>query len=486
MMVAANPGQYTMALQVDPANPFPIPTQQNPQDDEKKTSDPVVIDVDQIRPPGTEQELPTTLQERGPGQKVLVNEKFAGWKQAGHGTNGDSTMDTLRSNWVVIGSTGLIRGLVIGNAAKIPVYLLSGGRVQATTWTDADGAFTFNNVRQGTYSLIGFGEDAFFAFGFNAIEYAEPIADKMPNQITVLAVENSTTLNLDWIRFFAPNVQFRVYGRFISTQGTDDPAWLYGLEGISALPPQAQPSTSILTHPVALSGSGNLKGRVHQIDETNGRPVDVRNTRVMLMQNDNVVAAVTADNYGVFELGSVQPGRYSLVAVGADGMGCIGIDAVDGTNNEAAMPADFALVSPETIGWLNHTATETAYQRIIGRPRESTDGANCEVCGGLMNNGMCCGECGTHGMGNNTARGLKHFWKDVNAFFDVMFYGETFEHNNGGNGYGAGGYGNGYQGGGGPGCQNCAPGGVPIHSPGMIQSPGAMSPAPIPANLHQH
>ena len=447
MLVAAIPSQPTMARQVDPTNPFPVPGQQKPQDEEKKTTDPVVIDVDQIRQPGIpESPLAAGLQQRGPDQKILVKEKFAGWKQAGQGGSGESTVDSLRSNWVQIGSNGLLRGNVIGtadgNTAKIPVHLLSGGRVQATTWTDENGTFTFNNVQQGTYSLIGFGDDAFFAFSFNAIDYAESIAAKMPDQITVLAVPNSTTLNLDWIRYFASNVQFRVYGRFLSQQGPEDPAWLYGTEGISLIGPDSNPATSISTHPVGLNSSGFMTGRVHQIDELNGRPVDVRNTRVMLLQDDGVVAAVSADNHGVFEFGPVQPGRYSLVAVGSDGMGCIGIDAVDGTNNEAAMPADFAMVSPETIGWLNHTATEIAYQRIIGRKRQSTDGEKCEVCGGMMNNGACCGECGTHGMGNNSSKGLKQFWRSVNAYFDVMFYGETFEYSNGQNGN-SGGYGGG-------------------------------------------
>ena len=500
MLVAAIPGQRTMARQ-DPISPFPASGQQKPQDEEKKTTDPVVIDVDTIRQPGTPvSPLAAGLQQQGPDQKILVKEKFAGWKQAGLGGSGDLTVDALRSNWVLIGSNGLLRGNVIGtadgNAVKIPVHLLSGGRVQATSWTDENGTFTFSNVQQGTYSLIGFGDDAFFAFSFNAIDYAESIAAKMPDQITVLAVPNSTTLNLDWIRYFAPNVQFRVYGRFLSQQGAEDPAWLYGTEGISLIGPESAPATSISTHPVGLNSSGFMTGRVHQIDELNGRPVDVRNTRVMLLQDDGVVAAVSADNHGVFEFGPVQPGRYSLVAVGSDGMGCIGIDAIDGTNNEAAMPADFAIVSPETIGWLNHTATEIAYQRIIGRKKEPADSDNCAVCGGAMNNGMCCGECGTQGMGNSSSQGLKRFWRDVNAFFDVMFYGETFEYSNGQNGNGGGGYGGGYQGGGYQGdgasnCPNCVPGNVPVYQevielPSGAMPHGAIVPAPTPAGLHQH
>jgi hypothetical protein len=45
----------------------------------------------------------------------------------------------------------------------------------------------------------------------------------MPEKLLIQAVENKTTINLDWIRYFAPNLQFRVYGRFVSKQGSGDP-----------------------------------------------------------------------------------------------------------------------------------------------------------------------------------------------------------------------------------------------------------------------
>jgi hypothetical protein len=166
----------------------------------------------------TEQVLP----EPESDQKVLVREKFAGWTEAGTGEGGSVLGEQLRANWVLLGNNGLLQGQVLGgaqvNAAKVPVYLLSRGRIVTQTRTDADGNFSFNNVQQGTYSLVGFGEDAFFAFGFNAIDYAESIQFRMPNKVLVQAVENKTTINLDWIRYFAPNLQFRVYGRFVSKQ----------------------------------------------------------------------------------------------------------------------------------------------------------------------------------------------------------------------------------------------------------------------------
>jgi hypothetical protein len=109
----------------------------------------------------------------------------------------------------------------------------------------------------------------------------------------------------------------------------------------------------------------------------------------MLLKEDDVFAATTADNFGVFGFTDIPEGDYSCVAVGSDGMGCIGISArknpdvpptlkIDGEDENdkvaddetysGSYPIDFTMVTSETIGWLNNKAIETAYQRIISRP----------------------------------------------------------------------------------------------------------------------
>lgn len=481
-------------------NPPEFPSVDKKEKQEGEKDGPIVIDL--TRPatetpkpgqgqlnelqPSQAEDLTPPQPEPDQDQKILVREKFAGWNEAGTGTNGDAIGDELRANWVMLGNNGLLQGQVLGgatvNAAKVPVYLLSRGRVLTQTRTDAEGNFSFNNVQQGTYSLVGFGEDAFFAFGFDAIDYAESIQFRMPDKLLVRAVQNKTTINLDWIRYFAPKLQFRVYGRFVSQQGSKDPANLYGLEGISVIPPQSAPATSIQAHPVSLTEDGTLVGRVHQIDELNGRPVDVRGIRAILIQDDKVFGAASTDNYGVFSIPGVSPGFYSIVAVGNDGMGCIGVEVVANASTENARPIDFSLVAPETAGWLNHIATEVAYQRVVGRPRENT--TQCQQCGTAippMMNGVCgqcgvcqecgvrtfygmCGGCGTGCMsgyggcfgggmsgyggygGSGTSNCLRQFWKDVNACIDSCFYGDSsaYGSNYGGGyagGYGQGGYG---------------------------------------------
>ena len=113
--------------------------------------------------------------------------------------------------------------------------------------------------------------------------------------------------------------------------------------------------------------------------------MDLQGTRILLLQNDDVYAAVDTDAYGVFEFPELPAGEYSCVAVGQDGIGCIGIylgesaaDSDDGIEFEedgddedmdSYAPISFSMMPSETTGWLHDLAIETAYQRVISRPR---------------------------------------------------------------------------------------------------------------------
>lgn len=407
-----------------------------------------------IRPGGQLPAPPVLDREREPDQPVVVRERFAGWKQAGTDRGGPPTETPLRANWVLISPIGEIAGRVIGNSdatpAKMPVYLLSGGNVVGTDWTDDNGRFSFANMDEGAYSLIGFGENGFFAFGFNALEHRDSLLGKYRDSILVRCTENKSTINIDWIRHFAPGVSFRVLGRYDSKEGTDDPAELLGFDGLTALAPPAVPATSVAGQDVLLDAAGTLVGRVHQIHPANGRPVEVRNLRVMLLKDDRVVAATNGDNFGVFRFEKIPPGEYSCVAVSNDGLACIGLNAVDGGSGDRPTPADptsrtpggprsgspdeleaelvamrmgqgnpgmeriaidFALTSPDAAGWLNHTAIEEAYLRVVARKIQGT--GECQTCEQPFN--MC----------KRRKNPITNLMQTINGAFDTLLYGES-------------------------------------------------------------
>ncbi len=514
-------------LPATPAVQDEVPAPQDPQAP-RGQNQPLEIDPALFqspnRPSGELPPLPGQDAEREPDQKVLIREKYAGWKQAGTERGGPITEPPLRGNWVLISPTGELAGKVVANTGasidKLPVYLLENGKIVAEDRTDENGLFRFSNVDEGVYSVIGFGDKAFFAYGLNALEFRDNLLGKMRDTLLVRATENSTTINLDWIRHFAPRLRFRVLGRYTAQQGPEDAAELLGLEGIAAHAPEAMPATSLGDHDVMLDDQGTLVGRVHQIHPVSGRPVEVRNLRVMLLANDRVFAATNGDNYGVFRFESIPAGQYSVVAVSNDGVACIGLNARasadelpagDGPtpaatgrpagsgpnaqdelagevaalrNSQGNLPSDgqviavdFALITPDAAGWLNHTATEEAYRRIANRPLTGT------------------GECPTCEQPFNMPKrknSITSFFKTINGGFDLLFYGESEEfdpkkiygpgpvpyrpgygttimgHGGGqyGGGYGQGGYGqSGYgQGQGGygqEGCGNCGGAGCP-------------------------
>jgi hypothetical protein len=328
---------------------------------------------------------PEDLDEDESSQKTILNDRFSGWHEASDGLGERRIGEGLRSNWVMVGPTGVLEGTVRPiDGAEVPgmtVYLMNKGRLVKTAAVQDDGSFSFNNVRRGAYSLVGWGDKAFFAFGANVLGYTEDADDSTPTYITTYAFQNSTTINTDWIRYFTPNVGYRIYGRHLEGEGPDDPEQLFGVEGLTEYQPEAIPSTSIGGTPVSLTSDGRLIGRVHQMRSSDGRPIDVRSTKVMLLKRDSVVASTTTDNYGVFEFEQVPPGGYGLLAAGVDGVGLTGLEVVSGDSmeinddgeladsGEGGEPFDFCLTSAEMAGWLNHYAIEVAYQRSILAPR---------------------------------------------------------------------------------------------------------------------
>ncbi len=328
-------------------------------------------------------------------QSVVVNTRFAGWEAASTTVNGNSITNLLRGNWIMLDPNGRFEGQVItasdADSKNMIVFLLNMGRLVKQTRVDAEGRFDFNNVQQGAYSLVGWGPNGFFGFGVNILAN-NPNADaSLLNSIKVRAFQNKTTINTDWIRYYAPGVNFRVYGRYPSGEGRDDPPALFGLEGLQAETPPSVPANSISSQSVSSTPDGRLVGRIHQMNSLSGRPVDLRTTKVMLFEGDSVVATTTTNYFGVFQFAQVPSGTYGLVAVGVDGAGMITVNVDNDLrknidDGEFVMwddVIDFCLMSSESIGWLNNYASEVAYGRALmgPRPKNVDPSAVCPNCG---------------------------------------------------------------------------------------------------------
>ena len=379
---------------------------------------------------------PTAFQTRQrANQPVPVNDKYAGWQQVSDGEDGNRLSDIIRSHWVMADEQGTLTGVVYGiegaDVGNLKITLLNRGREVTSTRPKEDGSFSFPNVRQGTYGIVGWGDNAFFAFGLNILRYNEAADDNVQQELKITATPNETTINTDWIQFYAGDVKFPIFAAFEIGEDESDPAHLYGLTGQSLFLPESRPATSTSSHLVTPTSDGRVIGRVHQLTSYNGRPVDLRNTRILLLKDDDVYAAVTSDAYGAFEFPALPAGEYSCVAVGQDGMGCIGIYLGEADSGEEDFaPLSFTMIPSETTGWLHKLARETAYQRVISRPIVNYDQQQM-VCSGCGQSG-CNGHCGG---GQNKLRpgGYRppprssiprdqRFLKRANRFVDDLFF----------------------------------------------------------------
>ena len=152
-------------------------------------------------------------------QKTTVNDKFAGWRQISDGADGNRLTDTLRAHWVMADEQGTLGGIVYGiegaDVGNLKITLLSNGREVTSTRPKEDGTFSIANIRQGTYAVVGWGDNAFFAFGVNILRYNPEADEDFPQELNITATPNESTINTDWIKFYSGDVKFPIYGKYI-------------------------------------------------------------------------------------------------------------------------------------------------------------------------------------------------------------------------------------------------------------------------------
>ena len=392
-------------------------------------------DLGNLLPPGNQaapQDLPESLPTPGTGSTLdreiqLIEDRFAGWQQAGLGEKIERLDEKLRAHWVMVDDNGLLTGRILvdpaalqvaptasgqanplrydlgsqnawpaatqplpwgatggpapnaaqsvayyrnpenPNADRTPmqVFLLNRGKLISMAEIDGEGRFEFRGVKPGSYSLVGYGRAGFFAFGLNILGFAENAS--VPREVLATPISQSGPAITSWVQRAAPNVHFRVRGQHRFGEGRDDPPRLYGMSGLQTFLPEAIPATSIGGQPTAITADGRLLGRLHYISSFDGRPADLQTTTVQLTQNGQVLQQSSTDNYGVFEFRNVQPGQYGLQAVGPDGLAALQITVAERATADT-VPIDIALLDDTSTGFLNHFMSETAYWSALSPP----------------------------------------------------------------------------------------------------------------------
>lgn len=335
------------------------------------------------------------MAQPAPAPPRIIDKSIVGWQQAGTDVNGPRISDELGANWVVLNENHGLSGQVVGATGPVTVHLLRGGFVVSSVISDELGNFEFETATEGVYSIVGRDNESFFAFGFIAVENTGNGVSS-PLRISTMPVYGVDNFRLiaKLISQDAPSVSFAPYGEYDIGETENDPPQYYGIEGLKNNPVLATPSTTIDYQPITLLADGRFVGRIHQVDNRTGRPIEVTNTSIKVIQNGELVAETQTDVYGIFEFAGLVPGYYGVVAVGADGLGAAGVELVAGgdtlvppateTNNTnykgisrvAAWSAlagsggfDCSLCDPEATGWINAFVQEEAYNQSMNEPR---------------------------------------------------------------------------------------------------------------------
>jgi hypothetical protein len=348
---------------------------------------------------GTTPVVPTLFSQDSASQVISFDPETAGWNQAGN-VDGQVS-DQLRGHWVALDTKGALHGTLVGFQAPVAafpgalpgvakVYVLRGGLLAGTGTVGPDGEFLVEGLSTGVYTLVAYSPTALAAYGLTLIE-PEGNNTSLPTHVEITPVAKQSRALNELVKYYSPSVRFLTYADYQVGEGAADPARWYGLRGIADQRPQVLPGSTIAPHQVTISADGTTRGRVHRIHSDSGRPLPVRNTTIILWQNERIVTSTKTDNFGVFELRNLAPGSYGLVAVGGDGIAVLMFDAVGGPGSQASLrtrdqfqpagfrpesydwmfegtPLDVALIDPEAIGWINHFITEQSYKEAISSP----------------------------------------------------------------------------------------------------------------------
>ncbi len=306
--------------------------------------------------PGFEQTLPVKK----------VNDAVAGWNSAEAG-RAFHLGETIRRTWVMLDSEGKLRGQILGgdfDHSLTEVYFVREGRMIEKLSANSRGEFIVYGLEDGVYTLMVANEGRYAVNCLLVLDNNQ--MGGPPSSFDIPMSENSPRSVFEQVVSRATKVMFRNFGEFAFEQTKEDPARLYGLQGIAEHRPEAVDATTLGNHRVTLTPEGQLIGRLRAVDHLTGRPVDLLVTEVMLLANDATVATTQTNRYGIFSFDKVEAGTYTLLAAGKDGIAVTSFELTQGVpapatdvqsvsfrRSNASNYLDVTLSPRRDIGWIN-------------------------------------------------------------------------------------------------------------------------------------
>jgi hypothetical protein len=234
--------------------------------------------------------------------------------------------------------------------SKTEVYFLHEGRMIEKVSANAKGEFIVYGLEQAVYTLLVANEGRYAVncllvldnnpMGGSPSSFDVPLSEASPRSVFEQVVTRTT------------KVTFRNFGEFAFGETAEDPARLYGMQGIIEHRPDAVDATTLGNNRVQLTEDGKLIGRIRAVEHLAGRPVDLMVTEVMLIANDETVQSTQTNRYGIFQFDQVQPGVYTLFAAGKDGLAVTSFE-LEGASAPATDVQSVSFRTPRSINVLD-------------------------------------------------------------------------------------------------------------------------------------
>jgi len=225
--------------------------------------------------------------------------------------------DLFSKQWVRLGDEGQVEGQLVDLTvaekrplAGVPVVLVRDGQIVQAVQAGNDGAFRFENVEPGHYSLVSRTNESFAAFSLQVLSQE---AGK----------HLSTAVEVRPIRSAGERIQEIVRAQVV-------PPFLTRLDGMVEVQgdPLASERRFANSHLVKLDEQGKLHGQLAKP----GLPAASSQTEgmsVFVLKEGVEVARVEADAEGRFVIAGLSEGVYGFIAAGSGGVAATSFQVID-------------------------------------------------------------------------------------------------------------------------------------------------------------
>jgi uncharacterized membrane protein YgcG len=361
------------------------------------------------------------------------------------------------NQWVQLSSDGMLEGQILlptssdASLKDVSVAMMSRDGEVFRSKTNSEGEFSIEGIEPGVYALTARGNNTFACCAMHVV--SDKGSESYPEVARVsVANVDYTVVNTAIIRYLPPNVK--------SNAASISKAKLEGI---------ADQVIGDDLFRVAQS-DGGMKGRLHLAGAIGDDLAGATQTNVFIFKDGMQIDRTLTDEDGMFEIDRIKPGDYSLLAIGAGGVGLIGFELVDesevtetvsNTSNDGTRLVGFrkhrkqggcccqefamqVAPMPEVVSCVEEVIVS---EPIVSAPIEGgcDMGCGCGTCGGgeIIDGGIVMDGVGTPIAGGGFVPG--------DAGFAPGYGGGGFGPGFGGGGFsgGGGGFGGGFGGGGG-------------------------------------